>query len=113
MPLLSCTAEEVALHALIKKAEEILEMDNEEFDLEAFYDVAFQDLDYQLMYEPALDGVEDTELGTERGMSYLHFSTSGSRPSTIRRPPFTLMESMTDRRSSHWLIRLGVCIELL
>jgi len=72
--LLACTAEEFALHILIEKASSILEMDEIEADFGYFEDVAYQDLDFELLYDPDIDGIEDSETAFELGFGNLHFS---------------------------------------
>ena len=72
-PLLSCTAEELALHALIENANMILKEDGVEADFGLFIDDAFQDFDYKFLYNLEMDGVEDTEVGIQHGIGRLHF----------------------------------------
>jgi hypothetical protein len=73
MPLLSCTAEELALRALIEQAKSVLEMRGVNPDFDDFEDIAFQDLDHEILFDPSLDGLEDTAAGVQLGMGYLHF----------------------------------------
>ncbi len=72
-PLLACTAEELALDRLIRQAEDILALQELESDFEGFRDVAFEDLDYEVLHDPAADGVEDTGVGQRLGLHFLHF----------------------------------------
>lgn len=70
---LCCLAEELALKAIIDCASAVLEMDNKEADFSALYDSAFQDLDFEILFTPSLDGFEDTPAGKEMGIGYLRF----------------------------------------
>lgn len=72
--LLSCTAEELALNMLIERASDILEDEGIEAEFGGFEDVIFQDVDFEYLYEPENDGIEDSAIGKEIGMGYLHFS---------------------------------------
>lgn len=68
------TAECLALKLIIEKAEMLLEMKSEvegmdsEMDFSLFEDVAFPDLDIELLFDPALDGIEDTDVARALGM---------------------------------------------
>ncbi len=72
--LLACTAEELALHLLIEKAKVVLEIKGNEPDFDAFEDAIYQDCDFEYLYEPEADGIEDSEIGAELGIGNLHFS---------------------------------------
>ena len=56
LPMLSCTAEELALHVIIEEAKVILEEKGVEVSLGDFEDDVYQDLDFELLYQPQLDG---------------------------------------------------------
>ena len=74
VPLLSCTAEELALHVLIEEAGEGLKAKGTEPDFSEFEDRAFQDdLDIEILYNLALDGIEDTPVGDSMGYGNLQF----------------------------------------
>ena len=73
VPLLSCTAEELALHILIEEASELLEQDGVKPQFGMFEEEAFQDADFEYLYDMRLDGVEDSEIGAEMGIGLLHF----------------------------------------
>lgn len=61
---LSCTAEELALHAIIRRAEEVLvEEGQEPVEFDYLEDVAFEDMDFQALFDPSLDGIEDSPSG--------------------------------------------------
>jgi hypothetical protein len=72
--LIACTAEELALHVLIEEASALLELEGIEADFVAFEDVIYQDVDFEYLYEPENDGIEDSEVGVEMGIGNLHFS---------------------------------------
>lgn len=72
--MLACTAEELALSMLIQRAEVILEEKGKEADFDEFKESAFQDWDFEQLYVPEADGIEDSEIGTELGMDNLRFS---------------------------------------
>jgi hypothetical protein len=57
--LLACVAEELALHALIEEAKRLLDEDGVPADFESFEDVAFEDLDFEMLFDPQWDGIED------------------------------------------------------
>jgi hypothetical protein len=61
-PKLSCVAEELALHALIREAITRLEMhdrDSDDAAWGAFRDLAFEDEDFLYLFDPAFDGIEN------------------------------------------------------
>ena len=72
--LIACTAEELALHILIERASAILEMDGIDAEFGAFEEVIYQDLDFEFLYAPEYDGIDDSNLGTELGIGNLRFS---------------------------------------
>ena len=72
-PLLSCRGEELALHALIEIAADDLGESSIEANFGDFEDVAFQDVDFMYLYDPASDGIEDSEVGRELGIDLLRF----------------------------------------
>jgi len=72
--LIACVAEELALRILIERASELLEDDGIDADFGAFEDVIYQDIDFEYLYEPDMDGIEDSEAGAELRIVNLHFS---------------------------------------
>lgn len=72
-PLPSCTAEELALHILIEQAKNQLQAEAIESDFSLFVILAFQDLDFEVLYDMAMDGIEDTTVGTEMAYDNLPF----------------------------------------
>ncbi len=73
-PILDCTAEELALKILIKEAKSVLEMSGDSADFSMFEDVVFQDLDFEMLYRPELDGIEDGGIGKYLGSDNLQFA---------------------------------------
>ena len=62
---LACTAEELALHAIVNEAEALILADPEMDDDAAanfneFRATAFGDWDYEMLFDPAADGIEDS-----------------------------------------------------
>ena len=73
-PLLSCAAEELALHVLIEEASEGLRAQGIEPDFSEFEDRVFQDdMDIAILYDMALDGIEDAAVGDSMGYANLQF----------------------------------------
>jgi len=68
------TAECIALRAIVKEAETWSEMkaekDNKysQMDFSEFEDIAFPDFDFELLFNLALDGIEDTSMAEKMGM---------------------------------------------
>lgn len=73
---LACVGEELALAAVIEEAKGLLKDWQEKVDEEAidtFKDVAFEDLDFELLYSQRMDGIEsDSELSAQMGFAHLH-----------------------------------------
>ncbi len=73
-PGLSCVAEELALRALIEEAESALEMGGlPDFDFGYFEDEAFEDLDFEYMFQGHLDGIDRSEVAARLSMGSLAF----------------------------------------
>jgi len=70
---LGCVAEELALHAMIERARELLEEDGEEDDYSAWEDYAFEDADFELLYDDVMDGIEESPVGRRLGMAPMGF----------------------------------------
>jgi len=74
VPLFSCTAEELGLHVLIEEAREGLKAQGIEPEFSEFEDQVFQDdMDINILYDMALDGVENTTVGDSMGYGNLQF----------------------------------------
>lgn len=71
---IACTAEELALHILIEQATGLLEIDGIEAAFGDFEDAIYQDLDFEYLFDPAVDGIEDSEEGKEMAICNLRFS---------------------------------------
>ena len=73
VPLLSCTAEELALRALIEEAKELLAQEGIEANFGLFEDTVFEDADHEFLFRPEADGIEDSAEGARLGISLLRF----------------------------------------
>ena len=74
VPLLSCTAEELALYVLLDEARENLAAEGTEPAFSEFEDQAYEeDMDIVVLYDMALDGIEDTSVGDSMGYGNLEF----------------------------------------
>ncbi len=74
VPLLSCTAEELGLRVLIEEAREGLKTAGIKPEFSEFEDQTFQDdMDINILYDMALDGIEDTPVGDSMGYGNLQF----------------------------------------
>ncbi len=72
--LCSCSAEELGLHVLIEEAREGLKTQGIEPEFSEFEDQVFQeDMDINILYDMALDGVENTAVGDSMGYGNLQF----------------------------------------
>ena len=73
---LACTAEELALRAIVEEARALLLADPELAEAEAnfnsFESVAFEDWDFEILFDPAYDGVEDS-VDPRNDVVNLHF----------------------------------------
>ena len=70
---LGCVAEEIALRAVRLEAESILQDNGDSFDYSDWEEVVYEDVDYEHLYELALDGIEDSGIGTMLGMGNLRY----------------------------------------
>jgi len=74
-PIPACTAECLALRAIVDRAKAVLQMGAEEQgdeaddDFEEFEEAAFPDMDVELLFDLSLDGIEDTEVAEYMGMA--------------------------------------------
>ena len=68
-------AEELALRAILLAAEEIYADDHGvEGDFGDLWDAGFQDNDYEFLFDPENDGIEDTEYAQRSGLTDIRFS---------------------------------------
>jgi hypothetical protein len=73
---LDCLAEELALKAILTCAQAVVEIeDGEPVDFGYVEDLAYEDVDFEALFDPSQDGVEDTHVGRDvLGMTHLNFS---------------------------------------
>ena len=74
-PTLRCLADEMALHIIIEQAGAWLETQGEPDEGWGLYeDCVFEDTDFELLYDPAWDGIEDrdSDVARREGMANLH-----------------------------------------
>lgn len=64
---LACVGEQLALRALIERAEVELEMEGREADFTDFWEMAYPDTDILMLFDPAMDGIEDSDIGDYLG----------------------------------------------
>jgi hypothetical protein len=99
---LSSVAEELAMHAVMESAESQLALlkdegvDVNEIEFSVLWDMAFWDLDYQALFDPELDGIQDSEVGRQSGMANLDRSEWFVKFTGADTPP----HPMTWRRAS-------------
>ena len=77
MPL-SSIAEELAARAIIKEAKALTAEEEEDGEtieqiLDRFIDIYFEDLDFELLFDNTYDGIDESEVGQELGMTSLAF----------------------------------------
>jgi len=74
---LACVAEELALFALIRQARVLLDLGERESDEQAwsdFRDLVFEDEDFLFLFNPELDGIEETEWAHQHAVVGLKFN---------------------------------------
>ena len=75
----ACVAEELALNTTIHQAEVSLELQGLEANLDGVYDEAFQDTDFEFLFDPKFDRVEETKITGVSGTTNLRFE-NGFKP---------------------------------
>jgi hypothetical protein len=70
---LSCVAEELAMNAVIETATWLLEEDGKSPDFSALEDDIYEDMDFRVLFNPAQDGIENSQVGARLGMGSLFF----------------------------------------
>ena len=70
---LACVGEELALHALVTEAEGILGARGALVDLADLLELATEDADYELLFDMAWDGIEDSDTGRDMRVANLAF----------------------------------------
>jgi hypothetical protein len=74
--ILACVAEELALFSLIRQAQVLLDLRETENDEQAWSDLSdlvFEDEDFLFLFNPELDGIEETEWAREHAVVGLKF----------------------------------------
>jgi len=74
---LACVAEELALFALIRQARMLLDLRERGSDEQAwsdFHDLVFEDEDFLFLFNPELDGIEETEWARQHAVVGLKFN---------------------------------------
>lgn len=74
-PTLRCVGEEFAMYVIIQHAGVWLETHGEvDEGWETYEDCVFKDMDFELLYDPAFDGIEDpdSDIAQLQGMANLH-----------------------------------------
>jgi DNA-binding CsgD family transcriptional regulator len=72
----ACVAEELALRAVLRTAEEIYAEDHGvPGDFGWLWETGFQDADYEFLFDPKNDGIEDTELARRLGLTEIGFAS--------------------------------------
>ena len=71
---LNSTAEELALRAFIHAAEAELAAQGLQPDFDSFRDDVCEDFDVDFLFDPAFDGIGDSELGQQMGIANLVFA---------------------------------------
>jgi hypothetical protein len=75
----ACVGEELALHAVCEYAltlPDFYDLDGDKLQegIDLFTDMAFQDTDFQYLFEPATDGIDESEIGERLGLTSLNFA---------------------------------------
>lgn len=71
--VLASVAEEMALAAILDAAESVLDVKGHKVDMRAEAEAAFQDADFELLFDPRWDGLEDDESVSHLAMANLRF----------------------------------------
>src|SRR5581483_11268377 len=70
---LASVAEQLAMNAILRSADTQIavksEMGEDTSDIDAsdLWDLAFDDLDFEILFKPELDGLQNSEIGVEMG----------------------------------------------
>jgi hypothetical protein len=73
---LGCTAEELAVVAMKIRAAQLLHETGRAANFDAWDEAALEDVDCELLYEPALDGIEDSDEARWLALGHLRFQES-------------------------------------
>ena len=71
--VLASVAEEMALAAILDEAESALDLNGRKVDMRAEAEAAFQDTDFELLFDPGWDGIENDESVAHLAMANLRF----------------------------------------
>jgi hypothetical protein len=102
---LSSVAEELAMNAVMESPDTQLSIlrddgsDVSDIDFEIVWDMAFWDLDFQVLFDAEMDGIQDSEVGRQSGMANLDRSRWFAKFTGADAPP----HPMTWRRSAERL----------
>ena len=70
---LACVAEELALSAIVGQAQALLEMRGQQVNIGDVYEEAFQDTDFEFLFDPSFDGIEESGIADYRRLANLRF----------------------------------------
>lgn len=70
---LACVAEELALSAIVDQVEALFEIRGQSADLSQVYEEAFQDTDFEFLFDASFDGIEESELAEHLHLANLRF----------------------------------------
>ena len=70
----ACVAEEIAAWTIVQYATSLLEEDKIRADFEPLIDRAFEDTDFLNLYDPEMDGIDESPLAAVMGMTSLAFN---------------------------------------
>jgi hypothetical protein len=71
--VLASVAEELALAAILDEAGSVLDLDGRKVDMRAEAEAAFQDTDFELLFDPRWDGLEDDDAVSHLAMANVRF----------------------------------------
>ncbi len=75
-PGIACIAEQLVIRALIEQAKTLLDLDGAEQDdwpWEEFEDLVYPDADFEILFDPNRDGLDESEVGQVLGMVSFRF----------------------------------------
>jgi hypothetical protein len=71
--MLASVAEEMALAAILDEAQAILDEDDHDADIRAEAEGAYEDADFEILFDPRLDGLEEDDRVAHMAMANLRF----------------------------------------
>ncbi len=90
---LSCLAEELAVSAILRCAETLMEVQGKEPNYHDFKGCILEDADFEWLFDDSADGIDQTNLGEAMGMASLSFS-DWFKPFNKHRHVHTLAEKL-------------------